>query len=162
MENRQYYYIFEDRINVETINNLIGAIDDKEKVHLFVSTEGGETFPMHILLQYLNSRKDDIEITCTNIIMSAGVLLLTDFKGKINLSEELECILVHKFDCEGYRLREGWLDEKEKTKQLVADNKRLKEKLKNLGLNKKQLKKFEQGKDVILYQKDFKQLNINK
>lgn len=158
------YIFFQDDIDKETVIELIDKLEQYQgQINLYFSTEGGCLTPMYFLIDYLNSRKDEITIHLVDELISAGTYLLTDFEGKIIIEDSLDLILFHKADRSVYTLRQNnVIDEKILVQQTEAGNKRQQEKLKLLGLNDKQLKLYSQGKDVVLYKKDFNQLKLNK
>ena len=149
-------YYFNKVITKESINDLVEKITNTEgKINLWFSTEGGGVTPMYFLCGVLNERKEDIEITLVETVMSAGIILLVEFKGKINFSEHLDCLMFHMFDRQSYSLRKGYLNEKVLTKQDFETNKIFAKKLKKRGfLDKKQIKKFLKGEDIILYKNE--------
>ena len=106
-------YYFHEVITKESINDLVEKITNTEgKINLWFSTEGGDVTPMYFLCDVLNERKEDIEITLVETVMSAGIILLVEFKGKINFSEHLDCLMFHMFDRQSYSLRKGYLNDK--------------------------------------------------
>ena len=149
-------YYFNKVITKESINDLVEKITNTEgKINLWFSTEGGDVTPMYFLCDVLNERKEDIEITLVETVMSAGIILLVEFKGKINFSEHLDCLMFHMFDRQSYSLRKGYLNEKVLTKQDFETNKIFAKKLEKKGfLNKKQIKKCLKGEDIILYKNE--------
>jgi len=117
---------------------------------------------MDYLIHYLNKRKNEITVYLIGEIISAGTKLLTDFKGKIILHEGLDFIMFHKWDRKIYTLRKSnFIDNSILVKYTDEENKKFSKKLKKLGLTKKQLKKYNKGKDVVIYKENFNQLNIN-
>jgi hypothetical protein len=154
-----YRYYFNNEITVENLNNLVERLQAVEgEIELWFSTNGGDTSAMSFLVRFLNSRKDDITVVLTDRVYSSGTFILTDFKGKIKI-EDLDAILFHLADRESYNLRkDGYsLSNKILTKQDKEYNKIFAEKIKNKGLlTDKQLKQFLKGKDVVVYQKQFK------
>ncbi len=155
--------IFDEDINVDSVQKLINELNNYSKIDLFFSTVGGQLTAMEALIHYLNSRKEDIAIYLTEEICSAGTFLLTDFEGELYLSENLDFILFHMGDRLMYSNRKsGAVSKKELMKQLKAINKTLTAKFEKLGLTPQEVKKFKQGYDVILYRKDFHRLNINR
>lgn len=156
-----YNYYFCNDITVENVNDLVERLQDREKIHLWVDTEGGNADAFRFLLSFLNSRKEDIEITLIGIICSMGTHLLTDFRSKININEGLDCILFHKLDRETYSLRKQVIDSSILIKQDKETNDIFVQKLRKLGLTEKQIKLYNSGKDVVLYKKDFHQLKLN-
>lgn len=107
----RYTYIFDDEINQETIQNCIGAIHMHQEVDLFFSTQGGETCMMDAFISYLNCRHNEITVHLTDAVASAGTFLLTDFKGEIVLTENLEWLMFHKTDRLTYSNRKSFFNE---------------------------------------------------
>lgn len=156
--NRHY---FNNDITVENVNNLVEKLQTMEgKIRLYFSTDGGDPTAMDFLLDFLNSRKEDITIILTDRIYSAGADILVLFEGKIELNEHLDCILFHLLDRQKYAFRTGGYTASPKimAKQDMEYNIKFAEKIKNKGLlTDKQLKQFLQGKDVIIYKEQYKQ-----
>lgn len=75
---------FEDDISKETINDLIQEIDTEEfNIDLFFSTKGGISSVMNCFVHYANQLPSDkLTIYFTEQVMSAGVSLMRDYKGK--------------------------------------------------------------------------------
>jgi len=154
------YYYFNESIDAESVNKLIEKIDGKENIKLWFGTEGGSLDPMRCLINFFNSLGDNIEITLTDALISAGTMILTDYTGRLT-HEGLDFILFHKWDRLVYPLRNSSIvDERIMTKQDENNNKIFANKLRKLGLNKKQIKRFNNGLDVILYKNQFKQINL--
>ena len=154
-------YYFNDDITVQAVNSLVEKLQDKEgKIDLWFNTEGGSPNAMKFLLSFLNARKDDITITLTDRLCSSGTLLLTDFEGRIVIHEGLDFILFHAFDRESYSIRKDVdIPAKEITKQDEKRNKKFAKKLLNKGvLNKKQIKRFHKGLDVVFLRKEIDKL----
>lgn len=161
MENNpRYVYHFDNPIEWESVQELIDILAQHEKIDLFFTTEGGEIAEVKVLIHYLNSRKDDIDIYLTDIIMSAGTFLLTDYEGKIILTDNLDCILFHKTDRQVYTRRQQFISIPTLLEQLDDYNDMMAQKYLKLGLTKSEIKEYKEGKDVVLYRKDFKRLKI--
>lgn len=156
-----YTHFFSKKINVENVNNLIEILEGKDEVELWLSTHGGETTSMEVLVSYLNNFKGTLKLIITDQLQSAGTMLLTDYKRPLEL-RSLDFILFHLTDRLRYPLRKGaGKFDDILQRQDFEYNLGVAKKLKNLGLNKKELKRFLLGKDIIYYQKDFYKLNIN-
>jgi hypothetical protein len=163
MENMsRYTYIFDDEITLETVQNCIDAIHIHPEVDLFFSTQGGETCMMDAFINYLNLRQEEITIHLTDAVASSGAFLLTDFKGVIILTDNLEWIMFHKADRLTYSSRRSFFNETILKKQLDEYNNKYSKKFQDLGLSDKEIKAYNSGKDVFLYRKDFNRLNLNK
>ena len=158
----RYTYIFDDDIEQETIQNCIDAIHMHPEVDLFFSTQGGETCMMDAFINYLNLRQDEITVHLTDAVASAGTFLLTDFKGEIVITENLEWLMFHQTDRLTYSNRKSFFNETVLKKQLIEYNKKYSKKFKELGLTDKEIKAYNSGKDVFLYRKDFNRLNLNR
>lgn len=158
----RYTYIFDDDIDQETIQNCIDAIHMHPEVDLFFSTQGGETCMMDAFINYLNLRQDEITVHLTDAVASAGTFLLTDFKGEIVITENLEWLMFHQTDRLTYSNRKSFFNETVLKKQLIEYNKKYSKKFKELGLTDKEIKAYNSGKDVFLYRKDFNRLNLNR
>jgi ATP-dependent protease ClpP protease subunit len=161
-DSKRYVYHFDNPIDWESVQELIDILAQHEKIDLFFTTEGGEIAEVRVLIHYLNTRKDDIDIYLTDVIMSAGAFLLTDFEGKIIITDSLDCILFHKTDRQVYTRRQQFVSIPILLEQLDKDNDLMAKKFLDLGLTKSEIKDYKEGKDVVLYRKDFNRLKINK
>lgn len=162
MEISRYTYIFDDEITQETIQDCIDAIHIHPEVDLFFSTQGGETCMMDAFINYLNLRQEEITIHLTDVLASAGAFLLTDFKGEIIITDNLEWIMFHKADRLTYSNRRSFFNETILKKQLDEYNNKYSKKFQELGLSDKEIKAYNSGKDVFLYRKDFNRLNLKR
>jgi hypothetical protein len=158
----RYTYIFDDEIDQETIQSCIDAIHMHPEVDLFFSTQGGETCMMDAFINYLNLRQDEITVHLTDAVASAGTFLLTDFKGEVILTDNLEWLMFHKTDRLTYSNRKSFFNETVLKKQLVEYNNKYSKKFQELGLTDKEIKAYNSGKDVFLYRKDFNRLNLKR
>jgi hypothetical protein len=157
------HYYFDNKINNKTVNELVEKLQGLEgKINLWFTSDGGNSDDMYFLISYLNSRKEDIKITFTNIIQSAGTFILTDFLGEIILGEGLDCFMFHKIDRLVYTLRNSdSIQDKKLRSNIKLLNKNFAEKIKNKQLlTEKQLVEFNKGKDVVIYRKQFERWNI--
>lgn len=161
-DSKRYVYHFDNSIDWESVQELIDILAQHEKIDLFFTTEGGEIAEVRVLIHYLNTRKEDIDIYLTDVIMSAGTFLLTDFEGKIIITDSLDCILFHKTDRQVYTRRQQFVSIPILLEQLDKDNELMAKKFLDLGLTKSEIKDYKEGKDVVLYRKDFNRLKINK
>lgn len=152
--------IFDEEIDIETVQGLINEMANHRQIDLFFATNGGSLTAMDALIHYLNVRKDDIVIYLTDEICSAGTFLLTDFEGCVKLARGLDFILFHLGDRLTYANRKGSINTKELLKQLKDTNEEMLAKFEALGLTKAELKKIKAGHDVIIYKKDFHRLHI--
>ena len=157
------YYLFNEGINEESVNNLVDKlenVDKEENINLWFATAGGASSAMGFLVNYFNSIKDKLTITFTEKLLSAGTSILTDFEGKIILDlDDLDCILFHGADRESYRFRKDstFHDAKILSKQDKEYNINFAKKVKNKKLlTDKQLKDLLKGRDVVVYKEQFK------
>ena len=58
-------------------------------IDLFFSTQGGETCMMDAFISYLNLRHEEVIIHLTDAVASSGAFLLSDFKGKIVITDNV-------------------------------------------------------------------------
>lgn len=160
------YYYFDDKINTENINNLIERTSTEEgEINLWFSTSGGETSAIKFFIRYANTIKDRLIITLTDICWSAGTELLINFEGKIVIDKSLDSILFHLYDRESYNHRKdsSVCNEKILAKQDLKENLKIAAKIKQKELlTDKQIEKFLKGKDVVVYQKQFRKWKLNK
>lgn len=158
------YFRFDDDIDTETVSTLVDKLQGVDgKINLWFSTNGGEITAMLFLIDFLNSRKKDIEIVLSCRLISAGTIILTNFKGKIILDEQLDFILFHCNDRQSYSIRDNNdpVCNKILTSQDIERNIIFIKKIKNKGLlTDKQLKQFSKGKDVVVYREQFKTWDI--
>lgn len=157
------YYYFNDKINNKTVNNLVDKLQSFEgKVNLWFTTDGGNSDEMDFLIAYLNSKKDDITITLTGIIQSAGTHLLFEFLGDLIMGEGLDCFMFHATDRLVYPVRDSYvIKDVELSKNDKQANLNSAEKIKNKGLlSDKKIKQFLQGKDIVVYKEEAKTWNI--
>lgn len=161
MEIPRYTCIFNEEINSETVQALIDNLIMYPAVDLFLSTPGGEASSMKALIHFINNH-NDVNIYMTTYIASAGTFLLIDCDKPVYLCDDLDFILFHMGDrsVEG-QFRKRKIDEKELYNQLKETNEEYAKKFARLGLNKKEIKSYLDGDDVILYRKDFPRLKIN-
>lgn len=156
-----FHYYFDDAITIESVNNLVSLIQDKGEIDLWFQTEGGNTEAMEYLVSVFNSFGENIKITLNGALMSAGTKILTDYTGRLRIHEDIECFLFHKWDREMYNLREQVVKTDKLIRQTESKNIEFAKKLKDKGiLNKKQIKKYMKGKDVIMYRKEILKLNL--
>ena len=157
----RYTFIFDEEITKETVQSCIDAIHLHPEVDLFFSTQGGETCMMDAFINYLNLRQKEITIHLTDAVASAGAFLLTDFKGEVILTENLEWIMFHQTDRLTYSNRRSFFNEATLKKQLNDYNAKYSKKFKELGLTDKEIKAYNSVRDVFLSRKDFNRLKLN-
>lgn len=145
-------YIFEEDITLESINGLLEKLDQIDV--LYFSSTGGTVSYMKVLIDALNKR-EDIEVHLFDSICSCATFFLTDYKGKLN-TDRMEVVLFHKIDIQTYQLRKTVFNDKQYLEDLKEDNKEYRAKIKKF-LTKKQLKKFDKGKDVVVYKKQIQE-----
>lgn len=159
-----YSYYFENEITVESVNELVEKLQAVEgEIELWFSTNGGSSSIMTFLISFLNRRKEDITVVLTNKCYSAGADILIFFEGKVKIIE-LDAILFHLTDREQYSFRKDdcIVNQKILAKQDKEYNINFAKKIKEKGLlTDKQLKQFLNGRDVVIFQKQFEQWNLN-
>jgi ATP-dependent protease ClpP protease subunit len=154
-------YYFDKEIAKETVNELVDRLQSQDdEINLWFSTDGGDCEAMEYLISVLNSFGDKITVTLCGQVHSAGLDLLTDYTGKLKISDRVDYFIFHKEN----RLL-GITDKnhrKKLKKQSEEHNKIFAEKIKNKGLlTEKQLKRFNKGKDIHVYKKQILKWKIN-
>jgi hypothetical protein len=156
-----FNYYFEDDITVENVNTLVEVIQDKEDVTLWFATDGGIMASMRYLISVLNSLPN-LTVIIHDYLISAGILLLTDYTGKLVIIDTVDFFVIHTVDRESYQIRKQSICAKKLLKQTKEDGNIFAEKLKNKGiLNNKQYKQFLLGQDIILYRDEILKLNLS-
>lgn len=162
LEYNRYVYYFRNEITDETIQSLIDVLVGIPSVDLYFCTIGGEMSAMKALIHFINNHPD-IEIYLTDYIASAGTFLLVECNKPVYLTNELDWILFHMGDRDfGGKFRKDKLNQDILYDQLKQCNLKYADLFKKLGLTFKEIKKYLEGDDVILYQKDFNRLKINR
>jgi hypothetical protein len=157
------YYYFNDKINNKTVNNLVDKLQTMEgKINLWFTTDGGNSDEMDFLIAYFNSRKNEIIITLTGIIQSAGTHLLFEFLGDLIMGKGLDCFMFHATDRLVYPVRNSSvIQDKELSKNDRQLNLNTAQQIKSKQfLTDKQIKQFLQGKDIVVYKKEASAWNI--
>jgi len=155
--------IFDEEIDSETVQKLINELNNYAQIDLWFSTPGGSLSAMNAFTHYLNSRKDDITIYLHDGLASAGTFVLTDFLGEVIITDDLDYILFHLADRMAFtRRKDKGLNMAELGRQLDVINDKRCAKYRTLGLTELELAKYNKGKDVILYRKDFHRLNLSR
>lgn len=153
------HYYFNQPINTNTVNELVEKLTDEEQINLWFSTTGGDIDSMFFLLDFLDTIKDKLVITLSSRVCSIGTLLLTDFKGKLEINPDYYFTLFHKIDCDYDSQRKTEPNSKMIISYMKRDNAALLKKYVDKGiLNPEQAKKFEEGEDVVLYRDDMMKL----
>jgi len=157
----RYIHYFHDEINNESVQDLIDILSNYKNIDLFISTPGGDAASMRVLIHFINTHPD-IRIYMTGYIASAGTFLFIECNKEIILCEDLDWILFHMGDrpIEG-SFRKTTLDHNILKEQLKNENEVWAKNFSNLGLNKKEIKMFLEGDDIVLYKKDFNRLKLN-
>lgn len=149
---------FESELLKDSIQELVDRINSLPKgipIKLYFCTNGGSPVYTEYLVEFLNTRYEDITIYCLHYIISSGVQILLNFKGKIVLTKHLDYVLIHlenrtldihKEGPDGDILRSYSLEE----------HKKYMEELKAFSLTKTQRKVISERKDLYIYRNDFK------
>ncbi len=158
----EHSIIFDDKIDNETVSDLINEMTNYSFVNLYFSTNGGELYAMEVLVDYLNRRCQDetVRVYIGPILISAGTFLMTDYIGPLFLTRSFQHILFHLPDMPAYSRRK---EEKEYGRRvnvlLDSDNEDYLKSLSALGLSKSQIKKIADGEDVKFYRDDLDKLS---
>lgn len=174
MQNQKTVIIFNDCFNNKTITNLINDIESirqiggYEIIDLYFSSSGGETDTLFILADYLNGIQDiKINFRVNGMVLSCGfyILLLIN-NNNINLKFSKHCSgLIHLGDT-WLLARSQLTTEKGRynfEKFRAEDLKKLNEYLKNeiipnLNLSKEDIKKLNEGGDVIFHGEELEEI----
>ena len=151
--------MFDNKITIETVQELIDNLHKHSEADLWFSTSGGEASSMRVLVNYLNTRPE-VKIYIQDCLQSAGTQLLTDYKHQLEITNDCDFILFHAVDRESYKIRKQYICANKIEKQDRQENKKYTKKLLKIGFTDKQVEKFLKGKDVIFYKKDFKKLKL--
>jgi len=155
---------FNNEISKGSVSELIYQLEEfrDSNIDLFFSTEGGSLVYAEVLLHYLNTHcVQNVTLIFTSLIASAGVIMMTDYKGKKLLSEWLDVVVLHAID--RTELGHTRLQKYERnfiTKDKKYSSELLKKLTKAFKLTNKEQDRFNKGKDVILEEKDLKRLGI--
>lgn len=164
------YIIFNDEVDEDTIIPLMKEIREflpeaspENPIRLFFSTVGGYMSVMYVFLQFCNEHKDVLVFDLYNSVHSAGIDILTDFRGKINLHHNTGIWMVaHNADKKVKTLSfEGYVDERKLLKFTKRHNEEQIEKFRRIGFTEKQIRTVKQGKDCVLYNEDVKLLKAD-
>lgn len=160
MEQFEHTIIFSDRIETDTVQDLIDEMHGYSFVNLYFSTPGGHVFDMDVLVDYLNYRYkvNSLKLIIGTELISAGTLLLTDYVGPIFLHRDFYLFMFHSPDMEfsRYRPKEG--DDGIK-RLLDKENEKYYAKLEKLGITKPQMAKIRKGENVFWYADQVHKLN---
>lgn len=136
------YFIFQDDINE--------AIKRNYNVRLFFSTEGGSLGVAEDMINIINSFPNDIEIFCSEYLLSAGLFIIGNIKRKVNISDS--CIgLVHTpsiaLESRGTKKKNGFDSFMQKQEDIFNDIY-----LKNIKcvLTQEELKDVISGEDICI------------
>lgn len=147
MEKKVKWIRFEDTLDIENVSNLVDKMQSYEKIRLYFSSPGGYTTETEYLVDYINSRKDDITIVFTNRIESCGFLLSLDVECEKLVSPELILGMVHLIDMK--TLSHRGLDEINIERKSLQDiNNKLIEKLEP-HLLKTEIRRLKRGEDLF-------------
>lgn len=159
--------MFDDEINKDSVNDLISQLERYEKSEddvfdLWFATKGGYLFAMDMLIAYLNKHREGIHVHIFDELHSCGYKILTDFLGKKTVHYENQMIWVwHNIDQMMYMQRKSdGIKPSKQQEGLKELNTVFYNKLLILGVTKKQIKKLENGRDIILYPKNILKLKI--
>lgn len=158
----EHTILFDDEINYENTQNLIDKMSNYQFVNLYFSTNGGSLAYMIGLIDYLNRRyaQGTLRVNLQEDCCSAGTLLLTSYQGPIFISESFTFFMFHLPDRQTLSHRK--LEYEVGALRVLQNyNTKYAAKLKQLGLNKSELIKFNKGEDVYIYRDQIARLNAN-
>lgn len=147
----EHTVIFNDDINLTTVQNLIDKINQYSFVNLYFSTDGGHCTDMRILVNFLNHRyeNDSLKLILCDEVQSAGTLILLNYKGPIFIDISFRFFMFHSFDIEMSTSR-PYPGDKIAKEMLDIRNEEYFENLLKLGLTKLDIKKIKDGDEVYI------------
>lgn len=154
--NHRHIIFFNESIDEGPVLDLIQELESSPSVDLFFSTEGGTALLMEMLIHCLNNH-GDVNIYLNYQLMSAGIDVLTKFKGKIFITPGFELMMIHCYDRKLYSKRDMGFNKKRLNEGLVKQNADIRKDYKKLGFSKKELKKFDKGEDVWWYRTEIEE-----
>lgn len=149
--------LFEDSINIESVQELIERLSVDVPTDLFFCTEGGVVKDMNALIHHLN-KMEELTVYLTGEVASCGTFLLLTCKHPIKITEDLVAMTFHQIDIMSYNLRQTSV-EKGIVKMCKEDNDQIANSFLTAGiLTPKQVKEFNRGKDVTILRNELKKL----
>jgi ATP-dependent protease ClpP protease subunit len=148
--------IFDETITNETVAVLIDEMANWQYINLYFSSPGGEIPFMHVLADYINSRKDKIDVFPTfQNCSAAAILVFKHLECKIVIREELlDYIMFHKIGRQIVSQRKN--KSYDNMEVIDAKTNKLLSKFLNRYIPKKKVKEFKKGKDVEFCYTDIK------
>lgn len=152
MEQFQHTIIFDDEINVDSVQELIDDMSTRSFVNLYFSTNGGYIAEMYALIDYLNYRYKvgTLKLFLDKYVVSAGTILLLEYEGPIFITRDFYGFMFHMPDISLYGTRKSGYEDGARRILAVRNNKYIND-LSNLGLTSKQIKDIRDGKDVYIF-----------
>lgn len=162
-------FIFEDKIYTPKIKKLIKEIQEEElkdddNITLYFSSTGGYLHSLDILIDFLKSLPNPIKIVANRCAYSCGFLFLMEMKNKATIEIKESCHgMVHKAevadDEDGsfivrqvssllLKILPKTSYYKHMTSVIADTNRKIGERIKELGLTQKELNKFKKNEDV--------------
>lgn len=160
LTDKPFIYIFDHDISTESVNQLIGITDMYETVHLYFSTNGGSTYAMPALIDYLNQRVDEVKVFLVGELSSTGIQILKYYTGPLYVTREFVLFQIHLSDSKLYTTRVDFPRQKEYIEELSEYQNKELEFYVELGLTSEEIKTLSQGGQVTLLRKDLKRLSI--
>ncbi len=145
--------IFDDEINVDSVekfcidlDNIMRGLEEGETVDLYISTNGGHNAYMHVLINSINKYADKLVIYLTDIMQSCGFIMLWYLRNfNIYALPSFRESMIHKVDMVHSVSNKHF---NRRTQRINEDNKTWYARWKELGLSKKDLKRFKNNRDI--------------
>ncbi|MEA2096585.1 MAG: ATP-dependent Clp protease proteolytic subunit [Candidatus Cloacimonadota bacterium] len=159
MKDIQEVIVFDTEINSATIGNFLTHIHriikqiDESKILIYFSSNGGSFTHADLMLNYINSMKDNIILLAFHQISSAAFKVFFEFRGQKDIMDNTFSV-IHK-GSKNILARD--LDNTDSfdffmtNKMMPVMNKQVIKLYKSIGLSKTELKKIDNGKDLMLH-----------
>ena len=146
--------VFSGDMDYEPVKALIDEIESYAAVDLHFSSRGGYVSYGKILSACINKHEDIVLYPFDSIGSSAADLVFVDCQCPVIITEIMDFVTFHGQDRELYDNRTSYYDSKAFR---TIDRKVNKKSVKNYGfMTEEQISDYLGGKDIIIYQTDFK------
>jgi hypothetical protein len=148
----EHSIIFNQEIYPDTVQELMDRMTQYPIVNLYFSTDGGELDTMLVLIDFLNRRAEqgNVRVYLSSYCSSAGTLLLTDYNGPLYVQPTFRFFYFHVPDFMSYKFRKV-VNEDRLRDLLLAYNETYYDKLKVVGLTRKQIDTIRKGDELYIF-----------
>jgi ATP-dependent protease ClpP protease subunit len=161
--------VFDSEINSSVIGSYLTGIQriinqtPDAKIVIYFSSMGGSLAHADILLNYLNSLRNNIIIFAFNQISSAAFKVFFEFQGQKDIMDNTYSVIhkgskdIHARDLDNTDSFDFFMA----NKMIPLMNKKVIEFYKNIGLSKKELNMINNGKDLMLHTEHLRKILRN-